>query len=150
MVLGLATSEPKASYNLCKVIHDYAQILASQGEMDTALRYLDMIPGEINEDIVILKERICGSTEVKHIDHNIQQQPAYHFNQQHQQMYHQNTFKDESHNPSYPINKQYMDQTYGNYPATSHSYSQDLTYQQPSYKVLYSYFTLLYICLVSK
>lgn len=60
-VLGSAVPQPSASHSLCTIVHNYAQVLASQGSLQTALEYLDMIPGEPSESIQLLKDRIYGS-----------------------------------------------------------------------------------------
>jgi len=60
-VLGAAVPSQSSSQSLCTIVHNYAQVLAAQGSVQTALEYLDMLPGEATEDVQILRDRIYGS-----------------------------------------------------------------------------------------
>lgn len=60
-VLSFALPQHSSSQSLSNLVHNYAQILASYGETQGALEYLDMVPGEPSENIRILKDRIYGS-----------------------------------------------------------------------------------------
>ena len=60
-VLSSAVPQQSTSHSLCTIVHSYAQVLAAQGNVQMALEYLDMVPGEPSENIQILKDRIYGS-----------------------------------------------------------------------------------------
>ncbi|GLT51506.1 hypothetical protein SLA2020_249120 [Shorea laevis] len=64
IVLALATGQKRFSAFLCKLVEKYAEILASQGLLTTALEYLKLLgSGELSPELVILKDRITLSTE---------------------------------------------------------------------------------------
>eukprot|EP00210_Caulerpa_lentillifera_P002066 g1981.t1 len=62
-VLSFAIPQNSSSQSLSNLVHNYAQILASYGDITGALEYLDMVPGggDSTENIQILKDRIYGS-----------------------------------------------------------------------------------------
>ncbi|CAI8611646.1 unnamed protein product [Vicia faba] len=64
IVLALATGQKRFSASLCKLVEKYAEILASQGLLTTAMEYLKLLGSEeLSTELVILKERIALSTE---------------------------------------------------------------------------------------
>lgn len=64
IVLALATGQKRFSASLCKLVEKYAEILASQGLLTTALEYLKLLGSEeLSPELVILKDRIALSTE---------------------------------------------------------------------------------------
>jgi protein transport protein SEC31 len=64
IVLALATGQKSFSASLCKLVEKYAEILASQGLLTTAMEYLKLLGSEeLSTELVILKDRIARSTE---------------------------------------------------------------------------------------
>ncbi|KAK6240177.1 hypothetical protein QUC31_005646 [Theobroma cacao] len=64
IVLALATGQKRFSASLCKLVEKYAEILASQGLLTTAMEYLKLLGSdELSPELVILKDRIALSTE---------------------------------------------------------------------------------------
>ncbi|XVF22908.1 hypothetical protein REPUB_Repub12eG0211300 [Reevesia pubescens] len=64
IVLALATSQKRFSASLCKLVEKYAEILASQGLLTTAMEYLKLLGSdELSPELVILKDCIALSTE---------------------------------------------------------------------------------------
>ncbi|KAF7836110.1 protein transport protein SEC31-like protein B-like [Senna tora] len=64
IVLALATGQKRFSASLCKLVEKYAEILASQGLLSTAMEYLKLLGSdELSPELVILKDRIAVSTE---------------------------------------------------------------------------------------
>ncbi|GLT39684.1 hypothetical protein SLA2020_138620 [Shorea laevis] len=64
IVLALASGQKRFSAPLCKLVEKYAEILASQGLLSTALEYLKLLGSdELSPELVILKDRITLSTE---------------------------------------------------------------------------------------
>ncbi|XP_004303090.1 PREDICTED: protein transport protein SEC31 homolog B isoform X2 [Fragaria vesca subsp. vesca] len=64
IVLALATGQKRFSASLCKLVEKYAEILASQGLLTTALEYLKLLgTDELPPELVILRDRIALSTE---------------------------------------------------------------------------------------
>ncbi|XVE76773.1 hypothetical protein DITRI_Ditri13aG0007600 [Diplodiscus trichospermus] len=64
IVLALATGQKRFSASLCKLVEKYAEILASQGLLTTAMEYLKLLGSdELSPELVILKDRIAVSTE---------------------------------------------------------------------------------------
>mmetsp|Transcript_24380 Transcript_24380/g.43410 ORF Transcript_24380/g.43410 Transcript_24380/m.43410 type:complete len:1160 (-) Transcript_24380:43-3522(-) len=61
VVLGMATGQRTASPLLGELVTCYADRLAAEGRMATALHYLDMVPGEACTATAILKDRIYRS-----------------------------------------------------------------------------------------
>jgi len=73
IVLALATGQKRFSASLCKLVEKYAEILASQGLLTTAMEYLKLLGSEeLSPELTILKDRIALSTEPgkKLIGHN--------------------------------------------------------------------------------
>lgn len=66
IVLALATGQKRFSASLCKLVEKYAEILASQGLLTTAMEYLKLLGSEeLSTELVILKDRIALSTETE-------------------------------------------------------------------------------------
>ena len=64
IVLALATEQKQFSASLCKLVEKYAEILASQGLLNTAMEYLKLLgSGELSPELTILKDRIALCTE---------------------------------------------------------------------------------------
>ncbi|XP_061995632.1 protein transport protein SEC31 homolog B isoform X1 [Rosa rugosa] len=64
IVLALATGQKRFSASLCKLVEKYAEILASQGLLTTAMEYLKLLGSdELSPELVILRDRIALSTE---------------------------------------------------------------------------------------
>lgn len=65
IVLALATGQKQFSASLCKLIEKYAEILASQGILTTAMEYLKLMgTDELSPELMILQDRIARSTEI--------------------------------------------------------------------------------------
>lgn len=59
IVLALATGQKQFSAALCKLVEKYAEILASQGLVTTAVEYLKLLASdELSPELVMLKNRI--------------------------------------------------------------------------------------------
>ncbi|KAK4841237.1 hypothetical protein QYF36_001217 [Acer negundo] len=64
IVLALATGQKRFSASLCKLVEKYAEILASQGLLSTAMEYLKLLGSEeLSPELVVLRDRIARSTE---------------------------------------------------------------------------------------
>jgi len=64
LVLALATGNKKFSASLCKLFESYAEILASQGLLTTAMKYLKVLDsGGLSPELSILRDRISLSAE---------------------------------------------------------------------------------------
>ncbi|XP_057748761.1 protein transport protein SEC31 homolog B [Arachis stenosperma] len=64
IVLALATGQKQFSASLCKLVEKYAEILASQGLLTTAMEYLKLLGSDqLSPELVVLKDRIARSTE---------------------------------------------------------------------------------------
>nr|POE69684.1 protein transport protein sec31 like b [Quercus suber] len=64
IVLALATGQKQFSASLCKLVEKYAEILASQGLLTTAMEYLKLLgSNELSPELVILRDRIALATE---------------------------------------------------------------------------------------
>ncbi|CAN6906040.1 unnamed protein product [Brassica oleracea] len=64
LVLALATGNKKFSASLCKLFESYAEILASQGLLTTAMKYLKVLDsGGLSLELSILRDRISLSAE---------------------------------------------------------------------------------------
>ncbi|XP_050283554.1 protein transport protein SEC31 homolog B [Quercus robur] len=64
IVLALATGQKQFSASLCKLVEKYAEILASQGLLTTAMEYLKLLGSdELSPELVILRDRIALATE---------------------------------------------------------------------------------------
>ncbi|KAI4323465.1 hypothetical protein L6164_023067 [Bauhinia variegata] len=66
IALALATGQKRFSASLCKLVEKYAEILASQGMLTTAMEYLKLLgTDELSPELTILKDRIALSTEAE-------------------------------------------------------------------------------------
>ncbi|KAK6928803.1 Ancestral coatomer element 1, Sec16/Sec31 [Dillenia turbinata] len=64
IVLALATGQKRFSASLCKLVEKYAEILASQGLLSTAMEYLKLLGSdELSPELVILRDRVALSSE---------------------------------------------------------------------------------------
>ncbi|XP_047340406.1 protein transport protein SEC31 homolog B-like [Impatiens glandulifera] len=64
IVLALATEQKQYSTSLCKLVEIYAEILASQGLLSTAMGYLKLLGlEELSPELRLLQERIAMSIE---------------------------------------------------------------------------------------
>ncbi|GER45356.1 transport protein SEC31 [Striga asiatica] len=64
IVFALATGQKRFSASLCKLVEKYAEILASQGLLTTAMEYLNLLgTEELSTELIILRDRIARSTE---------------------------------------------------------------------------------------
>ncbi|KAL3622566.1 hypothetical protein CASFOL_033977 [Castilleja foliolosa] len=64
IVFALATGQKQFSASLCKLVEKYAEILASQGLLTTAMEYLNLLgTEELSTELIILRDRIARSTE---------------------------------------------------------------------------------------
>ncbi|XP_060217414.1 protein transport protein SEC31 homolog B isoform X2 [Lycium barbarum] len=64
IVFALATGQKRFSASLCKLLEKYAEILASQGLLTTAMEYLKLMGSEeLSPELAILRDRIALSTE---------------------------------------------------------------------------------------
>ncbi|KAF2293722.1 hypothetical protein GH714_004326 [Hevea brasiliensis] len=64
IVLALASGQKRFSASLCKLVEKYAEILASQGLLTTAMEYLKLLGSEeLSPELIILRDRIALSTE---------------------------------------------------------------------------------------
>ncbi|XP_068328890.1 protein transport protein SEC31 homolog B-like [Pyrus communis] len=71
IVLALASGQKRYSASLCKLVEKYAEILASQGLLTTALEYLKLLGSdELSPELVILRDRISLSTEPEKVTKN--------------------------------------------------------------------------------
>lgn len=65
IVLALATGQKQFSISLCKLVEKYAEILASQGILTTAMEFLKLMgTDELSPELMILQDRIARSTEI--------------------------------------------------------------------------------------
>ncbi|GAV89261.1 WD40 domain-containing protein/SRA1 domain-containing protein/Sec16_C domain-containing protein [Cephalotus follicularis] len=64
IVLALASGQKRFSASLCKLVEKYAEILASQGLLATAMQYLKLLGSdELSPELAILRDCIALSTE---------------------------------------------------------------------------------------
>ncbi|GAB2300099.1 hypothetical protein Dimus_034139 [Dionaea muscipula] len=63
IVFALATGQKHFSASLCKLVEKYAEILASQGLLSTAMGYLKLLGEDLTPELMILRDRIALSTE---------------------------------------------------------------------------------------
>ncbi|KAH7528020.1 hypothetical protein FEM48_Zijuj05G0027500 [Ziziphus jujuba var. spinosa] len=69
IVLAFASGQKRFSASLCKLVEKYAEILASQGLLTTAMEYLKLLGSdELSPEIVILRDRIARSTESEKVE----------------------------------------------------------------------------------
>eukprot|EP00245_Coleochaete_scutata_P005204 TRINITY_DN18571_c0_g2_i1.p1 TRINITY_DN18571_c0_g2~~TRINITY_DN18571_c0_g2_i1.p1 ORF type:complete len:1125 (-),score=228.11 TRINITY_DN18571_c0_g2_i1:535-3909(-) len=65
VVLGMATGQKRESGALSKLVGSYAELLAGQGRLATALEYLTLVPGEqSSQELAVLRDRIYRSGQV--------------------------------------------------------------------------------------
>ena len=65
IVLALATGQKRFSASLCKLVEKYADILASQELLTTAMDYLKLLgSNELSSELVLLRDRIALTTEL--------------------------------------------------------------------------------------
>ncbi|KAK4488602.1 hypothetical protein RD792_004368 [Penstemon davidsonii] len=152
IVFALATGQKRFSASLCKLVEKYAEILASQGLLTTAMQYLNLLgTEELSTELVILRDRITLSTEpekeiektVTYENTTLQNGPTY--GAVDQQSYgvidaSQRYYPDTTHSqmqstvPSSPYSENYQQMPIGrgyNAPATYHPIPQPNT-SQPS------------------
>jgi len=64
IVLALASGQKQFSASLCKLVEKYAEILASQGLLTTALEYLKLLGSDdLSPELTIIRDRIALSME---------------------------------------------------------------------------------------
>lgn len=63
IVFALATGQKHFSSSLCKLVEKYAEILASQGQLSTAMEYLKLLGEDLSPELVILRDRIAVSSQ---------------------------------------------------------------------------------------
>ncbi|KAF8403760.1 hypothetical protein HHK36_011865 [Tetracentron sinense] len=64
IVLTLATGQKRLSASLSKLVETYAELLASQGLLTTAMEYLKLLGSEeVSHELAILRDRIALSAE---------------------------------------------------------------------------------------
>ncbi|XP_030495434.2 protein transport protein SEC31 homolog B [Cannabis sativa] len=77
IVLALASGQKRFSASLCKLVEKYAEILASQGLLKTAMEYLRLFGSdEVTPELEILKERIALCESEKHVEQSAPVQPV--------------------------------------------------------------------------
>lgn len=66
IVLTLASGQKRLSKSLLKLVENYAELLASQGLLSTAMEYLKLLGSEdSSRELAILKDRITLCMEGK-------------------------------------------------------------------------------------
>ena len=64
IILALATGQNRFSASLTKLVENYAELLASQGLLVTAMEYLKLLESEgSSHELAILRERIVLAAE---------------------------------------------------------------------------------------
>lgn len=64
IVLALASGQKQFSVSVCKLVEKYAEILASQGLLTTAMEYLKLLgTDDLSPELVVLRDRIAFSVE---------------------------------------------------------------------------------------
>lgn len=63
IVFALASGQKRFSSYLCKLVEKYAEILASQGQLSTAMEFLKFLGEDISPELVILRDRIASSSQ---------------------------------------------------------------------------------------
>ena len=67
ITLALATGHKRFSASLSKLVENYAELLANQGLLKTAMEYLKLLGSdEHSHELAILRDRIAFSTEGWH------------------------------------------------------------------------------------
>ncbi|KAJ3683814.1 hypothetical protein LUZ60_014041 [Juncus effusus] len=68
ITLALATGQKKFSASLSKLVENYAELLASQGLLSTAMEYLKLLGTEdSSNELAVLRERIAYSAEIEKV-----------------------------------------------------------------------------------
>lgn len=64
IVLALASGQKQFSASVCKLVEKYAEILASQGLLTTAMEYLKLLgTDDLSPELAVLRDRIAYSVE---------------------------------------------------------------------------------------
>jgi len=64
IVLALASGQKQFSASVCKLVEKYAEILASQGLLTTAMDYLKLLgTDDLSPELAVLRDRIAFSVE---------------------------------------------------------------------------------------
>lgn len=64
ITLALATGQKRFSASLSKLVENYAELLASQGLLSTAMEYLKLLGSDgSSQELTILRDRIAFSAE---------------------------------------------------------------------------------------
>ncbi|XP_021739326.1 LOW QUALITY PROTEIN: protein transport protein SEC31 homolog B-like [Chenopodium quinoa] len=63
IVFALASGQKRFSSFLCKLVEKYAEILASQGQLSTAMEFLKLLGEDISPELVILRDCIALSSQ---------------------------------------------------------------------------------------
>ena len=62
VMLTRAAGQSESSQGFTSLITNYAEMLSSQGDLESALDYLSMVPGNAGEEVNVLRNRIIRST----------------------------------------------------------------------------------------
>ncbi|CEF99808.1 Helicase, C-terminal [Ostreococcus tauri] len=62
VMLTRAAGQSESTQGFTSLITNYAEMLSSQGDLDSALDYLGMVPGSPGEDVNVLRDRIIRSS----------------------------------------------------------------------------------------
>ncbi|KAK9683033.1 hypothetical protein RND81_10G113900 [Saponaria officinalis] len=65
IVFALASGQKRFSSFLCMLVEKYAEILASQGQLSTAMEYIKLLGEELSPELVILRDRITFSSQAE-------------------------------------------------------------------------------------
>ncbi|KFK35498.1 hypothetical protein AALP_AA5G292600 [Arabis alpina] len=149
LVLALATGNKRFSASLCKLFESYAEILASQGLLTTAMKYLKVLDsGGLSPELSILRDRISLSAEPETniaASGNTQPQSTMPYNQTQpnvisnpydiqyqQQQYTDNQYQQQQYTDNQYQQQQYTDNQYQQYPpSVSHPPMQQPTMFMP-------------------
>ncbi|XP_043691562.1 protein transport protein SEC31 homolog B-like isoform X2 [Telopea speciosissima] len=72
IILALATGQKQFSAALSKLVENYAELLASQGLLTTAMEYLKLLGSEdLSHELSILRDRIALSAEEKEVPRSL-------------------------------------------------------------------------------
>ncbi|KAJ4971026.1 hypothetical protein NE237_004125 [Protea cynaroides] len=83
IILALATGQKQFSATLSKLVENYAELLASQGLLTTAMEYLKLLGSEdSSHELAILRDRIAFSAEEREVilpfdNSQLQPEPVY-------------------------------------------------------------------------
>lgn len=141
IVLSLAT-EHQGSQAYGDLLNMYADLLASNGQINEALSFLNSIPGELSESTTILRDRLSqAGARLEAADQAAATTTAASVGSQDYatQDYSQQGYGGQQQGYVDPASQQqqasyssYQDQSYSNYQATP-QYSQPVSYNQPTY-----------------